>query len=137
MLVNKDVYFIFMNIEPFADHTQIIFLPGNSDISYKARFVSTCDAMLHARHDGESFGLACGEFSIMNKPIVAFAHPAYGSHLQILGDKAIKYADEESLFAILNNFKNYLKFDTYDCYSDKFSPAPVMDKFNKVFLGGT
>lgn len=36
----------------------------------KTTFINTCDAMLWARHDGETFGLAIGEFSSKNKPVI-------------------------------------------------------------------
>ena len=44
----SDLYFIFMNMEPFAKHERLLFLPGNSDLAYKVRFINTCDAGLEA-----------------------------------------------------------------------------------------
>jgi hypothetical protein len=53
-----------MNIDSFATHERLIFLPGSADLDYKVQFINTCDGMIHARGIGESFGLAYGEFSI-------------------------------------------------------------------------
>ena len=79
-----DLYFLFMNIEPFAQHERLGFLAGNSDLIYKVKFINTCDGMLHARGIGESFGLACGEFSIKGKPVITYALSPQRSHTSTL-----------------------------------------------------
>ena len=58
-LIDKhaQIYFLFMNIDRFIDHPQAIFLTGNPDPLFKSSFINTCDAMIHARGIGESFGL--------------------------------------------------------------------------------
>jgi len=61
---NRMIYFLFMNIPSFIKHQQVIFLDGAADLNYKTKFINTADAMIHAQGLGESFGLACGEFSI-------------------------------------------------------------------------
>ncbi len=30
----------------------------NADLEYKRKFINTCDAMIHSRSEGESFGAA-------------------------------------------------------------------------------
>ena len=69
---DRQIWFLFMNFEPFLQHPCVIFLPGVGDVNRKAEFIANCDAMLHARHQGESFGLAVGEFSVLNKPVMAY-----------------------------------------------------------------
>ena len=69
-----DPHFVFFNIQPFAKHERVRFLPAQVDLGYEAKFIATCDAMLHARKLGESFGLACWEFSIANKPVLTYAN---------------------------------------------------------------
>jgi hypothetical protein len=129
------VYFIFMNISPFARHERILFLPGNADMNYKVKFINTCDAMIHARGIGESFGLACGEFSIRNKPVITYALSPQRSHIDTLGSKAIKYKGPKELEKIFLEFdKDWSANQNWDCYSEKFSPIPVMKKFDTVFL---
>src|SRR5690606_38507208 len=88
LAARDDLYFIFMNIEKFMNHPRVIFLPGSSRGEDKVKFINTSDAMLHARESGESFGLACGEFSISNKPIFTYGNCRDKCHLEILGDKA-------------------------------------------------
>ena len=36
----------------------------------KSRFLYACDAMIHARADGETFGMAVAEFSVHNRPVL-------------------------------------------------------------------
>jgi len=134
----NDIYFIFMNI-PYAfrsivhDHSQLKFLPGSWDLYYKSRFIQTCDAMIHARTGGETFGLAVAEFSISNKPVITYRESGERNHIEMLGERGIYYSDYDEVYEILTNFKNYIKYDDYNCYRS-CSPEIIMDKFNRVFL---
>jgi hypothetical protein len=133
----KDLYFILMNINPFAKHERLLFLPGSTQIDYKMRFINTADGMIHARGIGESFGLACGEFSIKNKPVITYALSPQRSHIEILGSKAILYKGKVDLEAILMRFNRQAQYSqSWDAYSEHFSPQPVMQKFQEVFLSG-
>ena len=132
---NSHIYFLFMNIDRFIDHPQVIFLPGNSDPLFKSSFINTCDAMIHARGIGESFGLACGEFSIHNKPVITYALSPQRNHIDVLGSKAILYKGPKDLAEILLNFdKSASQKQDWDCYSQDFSTSAVMKKFQSVFL---
>jgi len=131
----KDLYFVFMNFAPFAQHEHLIFLPGNSDMQYKMRFINTADGMIHARGIGESFGLACGEFSIKNKPVMTYAFSPQRSHIEILGDKALLYKGIKDLAQMLLSFNPQVQHErNWDVYSEHFLPGPVMKKFEAVFL---
>jgi len=132
-----DLYFLFMNMEPFAQHERLRFLAGNSDLIYKVKFINTCDGMLHARGIGESFGLACGEFSIKGKPVITYALSPQRSHIEILGDKAILYKGKKDLAEIFQNFNRQIQHQkNWDAYSKNFSPEVVMRKFHEVFIEG-
>jgi hypothetical protein len=133
--MRSDLFFLFLNIAPFGDHERLIFLKGNSSLDYKTQFINTCDAMLHARNIGESFGLACAEFSIRNKPIITYALSPQRSHLEILGSKAITYLNSRQLQEIILHMDiRWIKNYNWDCYSEIFTPEKVMRKFNSVFL---
>jgi hypothetical protein len=128
-------FFLFMNIEPFCSHSRVRFLPGSSSLERKVSFINSCDAMLHARHLGESFGLACAEFSIRNRPVVTYGLSSQRSHLHILGDAALVYRDQKELLAILRGIDpSERQRKSWDRYSACFSPRPVMEKFREVFL---
>ena len=45
--------------------------------------------MIHARQEGESFGIAVGEFSFCNKPVITYSQSPEKNHLVTLGDKGL------------------------------------------------
>ena len=155
---NKDIHFIFMNTRNFLNltdsflerlkskinpkfHPQIHFLPPTSSSEYKSKFINSCNAMLHARSRGETFGAAIGEFSIHNCPVITYAGAGSkkfeSNHIALLDEKCFKYNNTEELRNILEDFRhhkdNFFNMD-WDAYSTEYSPKAVMDKFNNVFL---
>jgi len=137
---NKNVYFIFMNSEVFCTGLDnVIFLDSTTSIEDKIGLINSCDACIHARNGGESFGLTVAEFSVKNKPVITTGVCqgdilCDAAHLELLGDKAIVYNNYVELVNILNNFK-----DIFDVTKDwnayrEYSPELVMQKFKKVFL---
>lgn len=134
----SDFWAIFLNTEPFTDHPRAKFLPFNPNLIFKSKFINTCDAMIHGRSDGETFGLAVGEFSSFNKPVFTYDANYWWymrAHLDMLGEKAIKYKNEEELTSYLLQIdKEYVKDVDWDCYSAKFSPDKVMKQFNEIFI---
>lgn len=129
---HDDIYFIFMNIQEFADHPQIKFFPGNYDLKEKSAFVDACDAMIHARSGGETFGLAVSEFALSNKPVITYELSGERSHLDILGERAILYKGYEDLLDIFKNLPSFIKYTDYDLPYKQFSPELIMKKFEKL-----
>ena len=135
LLKRPDLQFIFMNVTPFAQHERLRFLPGSADPVRKVQFIQTCDAMIHARGIGESFGLACGEFSIKNKPVLSYAFSPQRSHIEILGNKAILYSGKTDLLKkLLVVDRSWQTLQSWDAYSENFNPHAVMQQFAKVFI---
>ena len=135
---NPDIFFLFMNSEKFCDLPNTIFIDGTTDYEKKIGFINTCDACLHARNTGESFGLTVAEFSSKNKPVITTTHcTEYNcdmAHIEMLGDKSILYTDYNSLVHILTNLKIYTaKHTDWNAYRE-FSPEKVMTRFNQIFL---
>jgi hypothetical protein len=128
---HPNIFFIFMNFQKFDDHEQVKFLPGNYDLNIKSNFVNSCDYMIHARYGGETFGLACSEFALANKPIVTYGSSAEKCHTEILGEYGIYYNNTEELFDIIENVDKYIKFEDYTIPYRQFSPENIMKKFEK------
>ena len=126
------IYFLFMNTSKFITHPKVIFLESTTDPFIKQRFINTTDAMIHARKQGETFGLACGEFALSMKPIISFTGSVERAHLDILGTKVIGYSDKQSLHTILVNFKKEHSMEN-NGYLD-YSPEHVMKIFSKLTL---
>lgn len=150
-----DIYFIFANTNNFFDNNtkklnlkNIIFLDTLINLEEKVKFINTCDAMIHARQCGESFGLSLGEFNIFNKPIITTITRRHNAHINILGKKGIyypnAYGDKEldkqlpnqprNLYEILTSFnRDETKKEDWNAYSE-YTPENVIKKFNDVFL---
>ena len=130
-------YFIFANTPAFDNHPNVRFLERFTDSYDKNKFISTCDACVHAQSLGETFGIAIGEFSVNNKPIITYSGQVWNDHYRnILKDKAFYYHDEESCYQILSSFdpKEHVHKD-WNCYRD-YSPEKVMEIFKNVFIKG-
>lgn len=145
LIMRSDIHFIFMNVNPWINHTRVHFLKGTYNLKEKASFIDACDAMIHARADGETFGMSIAEFAVKNKPVITQKYlldPSYDyAHLDMLQETAITYYNNETLYNILtkweevyknkcieiqNRFdKNYIKYST---------PMYIMERFRKVFL---
>lgn len=134
----KNVYFLFMNTFKFSDNPCVIFLPGSTDMVTKRMFINTCDAMIHARMQGETFGLACGEFALAGKPILTYGLSSGRTHLHILKHLALTYTSIPELDFLIRNFdtlRSYINMRGTNPYV-AFSPEAVMQTFAQVFLNG-
>jgi len=130
-------HFVFLNTKPIRG-TQglqnVHYLPATVDAGEKARFLATCDAMLHAQESGETFGLAIAEFAVLGKPVITLARPLTGSHahLEMLRGKGLLYANQGDLERILREFTSReVRGTEYEEYAD---PKTVMKLFRRRFL---
>jgi len=132
----EDIIFLFLNINKFSNHPRTIFLKGTIDEVKKKNFINTCDAMIYGRSLGESFGLACAEFSIAGKKIISYRFNRHRSHIFNLPKNIIKeYSSYNELLNILVNFdKKKLNNSKKGNKYLEYTPKKVMKVFNKVFL---
>lgn len=136
----KDVFFLFMNTDTFVVHPRVIYMDSTSNDHVKSSFISACDAHIECGRLGHTFGLAIGEFSVNNKPIIAYRMQSSSAsfwndaHITILGDKGLYYSNEEEFYKILSGFRpsDFTGRDL-NCYRD-YSPEKVMKQFQEVFL---
>jgi len=128
---NPNVYFLFMNTYPVCDLPNVIHLPKTIDVEMKQKFINTCDAYLHARSDGETFGLAVAEFAISEKPVIASTKCTDDAHLRILSDKVYKYTTKDDLLNILRHFRKG-EMDMSENGYKRFSPEAVMSVFRQI-----
>ena len=129
-------HFLFLNTEPIRGTERfpnVHYLPATVDPVAKAKFLDTCDAMLHARWHGETFGLAVAEFAVLGKPVITFAESRERAHLEMLGSAALLYRNRNELRGILEDFQPHRVAGTeYDQHAD---PSLVMRVFQQKFLG--
>ena len=132
---NPEDHFVFLNTESIREAenlTNIHYLPATVDPVEMGKFLATCDAMLHARWHGETFGLAVGEFAVLGKPVITFADSRERAHLEMLGNQALLYRNAGELAEILRGFHPHKTLGTeYETYADR---KVVMELFQKKFL---
>lgn len=137
--VDDSVHLVLMNTLPLTtQHARIHQVEGESTVLGKARFFAMCDAMLHARADGETFGLAVAEFSLRNKPVITYNGSnleGYArAHLDIPGTRGLYYQDLTSLHDVIarlarEGVHNY----SWNAYA-AFSSSSIIPKFVRVFI---
>ena len=134
---NSDDHFLFLNTQPIRETEKlknVHYLAPTIDPEQKAQFLGTCDAMLHARQHGETFGLAVGEFAVLGTPVITFSESRERAHLEMLGKQALLYRNVGELAGILREFRPHKTHGTeYEIFAD---PKVVMEQFRKKFLEG-
>lgn len=130
---SEDHIFLFVNTMPFVKHKRAIFIDSVTDLQKKSNFISTCDGFLHARQEGESFGLALCESLFHNKPTLAWNGGRDQHHIQLLKGTDLLYNEtnvKEKILGIREFNQNYKSIVS------KFNPTDVMKKFKEVFIEG-
>lgn len=132
-----DIVFLFLNTEKFMDHPNVIYLNPLFDRQMLSNFINACDAMIHARDLGESFGLAISEFLFFNKPVLAWDGGFDRNHAQMLSGYNCLYGengdDENECYEMIVNFRDRPSQD-FKRIVDPFTPQNVMHKFSQVFF---
>lgn len=132
---NPNIYFLFMNTDRFCEPIKnIIHISPTYDLSAKVGFINTCDAMIHARIQGESFGLAIAEFLWRDKPVITCSAGVDLNHVAMLGDQGTYYENARQLWNILTNFEKTERDGKYRALVERYAPENVMKKFESVFL---
>lgn len=133
---------------------RIRYVAGTWDKRKKESFIAACDAMLHVRMDGETFGLSVAEFAIQNKFIITHAArhydnviyssssssdvvaeqkncAKYNEHLDILGDRALifNFDNVPTFFDRINSISHY-KATVPNCFDLYDSSSRYLPRFN-------
>lgn len=116
------------------EHKNIIHLPTTTDLTYKQRFLNSCNACIHARIDGETFGLGVAECTATGLPVITFGGPPESAsfHLRVLGGEGMIYCDAPTLLEILDGFDiaaAKAKREVYKELYSAFEPGPIMLQF--------
>jgi 2-methylisocitrate lyase-like PEP mutase family enzyme len=128
-------HFIFLNTEPIREGKNlpnIHYLEATVDPEEKAQFLASCDAMIHARDTGETFGLAVAEFAVLGKAVITYGGSKERAHLEMLGKQARIYNVQQELQKILEDFEPGVSGRTeYQNWADS---TQVMSIFRERFL---
>lgn len=130
---DKNIYFLFMNIKKFFNHKRAKFIKGTFNKTQKIKFINSCDAMLHARSLGESFGLSCAEFAIKNKPIFTYGYCRQRAHFEICKKNIIPYYSFTDLNLKIINFKKNEKYYSNNL-KEELSGKTTIKIFKRILL---
>lgn len=131
----NDVVFVFAGTEPWINHPNVKFLSDIQDLQTKSNLINTWDVMLHARSDGESFGLAVCEALYLNKPVLAWQGGSDLHHTKILENSGTLY-NQQNISEMLMNIRDLVGKEDWNKRVEQFAPTTVMNKFDQVFLKG-
>ena len=134
LATRQDLWFLFLNTEPFLEHKRIIYLPSTSDAQKKADFIGACDVMLHGRRQGETFGLSMAEFQHLGKPALCWRGGTDQNHLSMQTDASLIYWTAQDLLKKLVTLRHETLPHIAPEIRERFNPKNVMDKFQKTFL---
>lgn len=142
-----DLWFIFLSTNKFMpDHPRVIHLDWLESDQDVTNFIYACDIMIHARRMGETFGLACAEFSAANKPVWTWDGGEGLFHLLSYDQAHIQHLrpDIDAIGAAFLYNQKLLDFlcemnrpsrdAVFDVVTDRFSEANVLKKYEEVFL---
>ncbi len=138
-VVNKhsNIYFLFLNTDRFCEeHSNIIHLEPTWDLEKKTGFINTCDAMIHARSGGESFGLSIAEFLHQDKPVISCSLPITdtdANHIEMLGELGKWYTSKEECIDQILSIEHKNHNGVYKKLVREFTPEVVMERFRKIF----
>lgn len=130
---HKNVYFAFANTRPCIEHPNVRYIKEINTKQGKSNFITACDAMIHARSRGESFGLSIAEFLFHNKPVMAWEGGMDRNHLEMLAGSQTLYGPDDFKDKLTYTIEEASKAD-WKWRVDQYNPSAVMEKFKEVFL---
>jgi hypothetical protein len=133
----SELQFLFLNTERFIDHPRVGFLELTLDRQRIRAFINSCDYMIHARREGESFGIAVTEFALSGVPILSFSGTqrdrAHFEHVP--PSLMVAYGGPDELMAKLLTLPRRPPTPAAGAVvSERFSSATVAEEFFHVFL---
>ncbi|WCT72378.1 hypothetical protein PQ455_12100 [Sphingomonas naphthae] len=132
----QDLWFLFVNTDRFIDHPRVRFLDPIFDLVEKADFIATCDAMIHARERGESFGLAMAEFLLLDRPVLCWAGGRDRNHLVLQPNPHHLYRTEGELMRLLRRIGPAPRDGKAAAAMAPYAPDRIAARFSDVFLTG-
>jgi glycosyltransferase involved in cell wall biosynthesis len=132
---DKNTFFVGVNTDQFIDHPRALFLPAIISTTEKANMLASADLVLHARRQGESFGMVILEAMQAGKPILAWRGGWDRNHTQLLPDECL-YRNQHDLRRKLSTEQNSKTVAENFLHSNLFRISSVMPQFKEVFGNG-
>eukprot|EP00667_Euglena_gracilis_P008203 EG_transcript_8307 len=131
------LHILLMNTNGLAQsHPRLHYLDARVDDKGRLEYFEACDAMLHGRSGGETFGLAVAEMSVHNRPVIT-STAGTQEHVHILGSKGFVYSDASSLRNRIRDIvsipRKALLARDWNAYQ-LYLPRPIMEAFDDIFI---
>jgi hypothetical protein len=132
LVLNSQIYFIFVNTRKFTDHPRAIFVDQIFGKQQKSNFLETADFFIHARSQGESFGISIVEAMACGVPVFAWEGGLDRNHVALLSPNSL-YKNFLDLLFKISNLNGYTDIERNIVEAQEYLSGPVMRKFIKVF----
>lgn len=129
----KDYVFLFANTRPFCNLPNVLFLQSFFGNQEKSNYVNACDAMIHCRNLGESFGLSVAEFLYFNKPVLSWNGGFDRNHVNWLEKYDLLYKDNYDMYHRLMTLPDKVGVE-YSEIVEQYNPTTAMKRFKEIFL---
>jgi hypothetical protein len=128
----SDYWFIFVNTENFISHPRVFYIDQIYGDQEKVDFLSSATFMLHARTNGESFGLAILEAMLLGVPVLSWKGGLDRNHTQLLTKESL-YGNKKELVKKMLTINKYGAIESNRSTASIYGPDNVMEKFCSVF----
>ena len=136
LATRDDIWFLFLNTERFIEHRRVRHLEVTTDRELIRSFINSCDYMLHAKREGETFGIAVAEFAAAGVPVISCTRTVGNAHFEMVpSELMLGYGDEGELLALLHSLARRPRTpDVAAAFRERYSPTTVAETFVRVFL---
>ena len=125
-------YFVGYNTNKFTNHKRALFYPAINSKQEKSNALHSADIFLHARKQGESFGMAILEAMQVKIPIIAWRGGWDKNHTKILSKESL-YKNEKDLRLKLRQGLSAETVRVNGIESEKYRPSETIKIFKTIF----
>lgn len=129
---DSNLWFLGVNTEKFTTHKRAVFAPPIFGLQTKADLIGSADFILHARRQGESFGMNILESMQGGKPILAWYGGWDRNHVALL-DKSSLYFTPLDLKSKILGYGRNSDVQRNLAVGDSFRPHRIFPRFQSVF----
>jgi glycosyltransferase involved in cell wall biosynthesis len=133
----KNTVVLMVNTKPFCSHKRILFLRRFTHPLERDNLLAACDVFIHARNQGESFGLSIVEAMQANKQVLSWSGGKDQNHIELLRSSGALFANKSELRSKLECMYSGVKLvDTklLSSRSQQFRPEMIAPKFESLLL---
>ena len=134
---HKNAVALMVNTKPFCSHKRIRFLQKFTNPLERDHLLAACDVFIHARNQGESFGLSLVEAMQANKQVLSWSGGKDQNHVELLRSSGALFANKLELQSKLEFMYSGVKLvDTklLSSRSQQFRPEIIAPKFESLLL---